>query len=464
MGKRFRHRNRLPAKVLVAGRSLVYRPFIPATCPARPRLALGVPGEREDMPRFRQLISIAALCLLVGISFNPSQTVFAGPVGGPDFRKSDSELSHPLRIIAYGDTRFTDPRETWATNPKVRRWLVDQIAKEKPDAVLLSGDVPWHGCLAGDYDDYQTETRIWRNLHLNIYPALGNHEFSGGQDKQECLENFWNAFPELRGRRWYSVQLGSSVYVLNLDSNSSLMPGSEQIRWIKDQLATLPATVRFVLINLHHPPVVDVQANGNASHNGRPNEHALAEFLAQAPEKARVRFIVAAGHIHNYERFLQDGIVYLVSGGGGAKPRPILRGPSDLYQDPGFPNYNYVRFVLDGKILNATMVRVADPDASTPAWQEKDHFEVRAVDAASDAPGFKLTKRSPVPGDAGFDYIVFDGSSNRLYVSHVTEVNFLDAARGNVLGKVGDKPGVHGIAIDPAKEEVIGEIILDAGG
>ena len=114
---------------------------------------------------------------------------------------------------------------------------------------------------------------------------------------------------------------------------------------MQSQLASLPATVRFVFFNLHHPPVVDVQENGDPSHNGRPNEHALAEILARAPEKSRVRFIVIAGHIHNYERFFQDDIVYLVSGGGGADPRPIVRLPTDLYQDPAFPNYHYVRLV-----------------------------------------------------------------------------------------------------------------------
>src|SRR5450432_3274810 len=66
---------------------------------------------------------------------------------------------------------------------------------------------------------------------------------------------------------------------------------------------------------------------------------------------------------------------------------------------------------------------------------------------AADAPGFKIAKKYPVPGDAGFDYIVFDGSMNRLYVSHGTEVNVLDADSGKVLGKVEDTPGVHGIAI-----------------
>jgi hypothetical protein len=43
--------------------------------------------------------------------------------------------------------------------------------------------------------------------------------------------------------------------------------------------------------------------------------------------------------------------------------------------------------------------------------------------SAADAPGFKVTKHFPIPGDSGFDYIVFDNSSNRLYVSHGIEVN-----------------------------------------
>lgn len=325
------------------------------------------------------LVFIVAATMVAHLGFKSSLALLASPSGGADFRISEADLSHPLSIIAYGDMRFTDPLEVRATNPKVRRWLVNQIAAEKPDAVLLSGDVPWHGSQVGDYDEYRRETQIWRDAHLHIYPALGNHEFSGHAIEMECLENWWNAFPELQGRRWYSVQIGDSVYVLNLDSNSSLMAGSEQIGWIKAQLASLPSTVRFVFFNLHHPPVVDVQVNGDPSHNGRPNEQALADFLAAAPEKSRVRFIVAAGHIHNYERFLQDGIVYLVSGGGGADPRPIVRLPADLYHDSAFPNYHYVRFVLDGENMTGTMIRVADPDAAIPAWQEKDHFAIRAA-------------------------------------------------------------------------------------
>jgi len=74
---------------------------------------------------------------------------------------------------------------------------------------------------------------------------------------------------------------------------------------------------------------------------------------------------------------------------------------------------------------------------------------VTALCVASEAPGFKVTKKYPVPGDGGFDYIVFDGTSNRLYVSHGTEVNVLDADSGKLLGKIEDTPGVHGITVVP---------------
>ena len=329
-------------------------------------------------PRLLFLFSVVAVGL-VGLCLRPirSATIVAHRADGPDFSRVDSSLSNPLRIVAYGDMRFTDPQETLATNPKVRQWLVDKIAAENPDAVLLSGDVPWRGGQAGDYDAYRSETKVWRDDHLFIYPALGNHELSG--DRQQGLENWWNAFPELRGRRWYSVQLGSSVYILNLDSNSSLLPRSLQVAWINSQLRHLPASIRFVFFNMHHPPVVDFQKGGDPSHNGRPNERALARILARSSRRSHARFIVVAGHIHNYEHFDKNGIIYLVSGGGGAKPRPVVRGTADLYQDTGFPNYHYLRFVVDGDKLEAAMIRVEDPAGDTPIWEEKDRFDVPAV-------------------------------------------------------------------------------------
>jgi len=292
----------------------------------------------------------------------------------PLLRLTDSQLSSPPVVITYGDMRFTDTKENVATDPKVRRWLVDKIAAEKPNAVIISGDLPWHGGDPNDYAEYHTETAAWRAAKILVSPALGNHELNGGDEKRG-LENWWNEFPELHGHRWYEAELGSRIVVLNLDSNSSLLPGSEQIKWVESTLKSLRPSVQFLFFNLHHPPVADVLADVDADHNPRPNEVALAAFL-KGHSKGHVRFIVAAGHIHNYERFYRDGTTYLVSGGGGAKPRVIsTRNPDDLYQDTS-ANYHYVKFVLKEDGLDAQMIRVANPAAAAPSWEVKDRFKV----------------------------------------------------------------------------------------
>jgi hypothetical protein len=293
------------------------------------------------------------------------------------FTIKEGDLHKPVTVVAYGDMRFTDAANHEATNPAARQTLVERIASEKPDAVFLNGDVPWHGGEKADYAVYQTETAAWRANHVRVYPALGNHEFSHCEVPQ-CLENWWTAFPELRDRRWYSVALGWRVYAIQLDSDTSLLPGSDQRQWLETQIASLPASVRFVLITLHHPPVADMQKNFNVDHNPRANEISLAEFLKSAAVKSKAKFLVSAGHIHNYERSIQDDVVYLVCGGGGARPHPVERTPNDFYQDSSFPNYHYVKLVLEGNTLKGTMYRLADPDAATPTWQEKDTFQLRA--------------------------------------------------------------------------------------
>lgn len=61
--------------------------------------------------------------------------------------------------------------------------------------------------------------------------------------------------------------------------------------------------------------------------------------------------------------------------------------------------------------------------------------------------GYKLVRRYPVPGTGGFDYITMDSDARRLYVSHGTQVEVVDADNGKLLGTITDTPGVHGIAI-----------------
>src|SRR5882724_8048622 len=60
---------------------------------------------------------------------------------------------------------------------------------------------------------------------------------------------------------------------------------------------------------------------------------------------------------------------------------------------------------------------------------------------------YKVMDRYPVPGVGGFDYVMLDGPTRRLYVSHGTQVDVIDADNGKLVGTITDTPGVHGIAI-----------------
>ena len=61
--------------------------------------------------------------------------------------------------------------------------------------------------------------------------------------------------------------------------------------------------------------------------------------------------------------------------------------------------------------------------------------------------GYKLEKTIPIPGDGGWDYLIVDSAARRVYVSHATRVEVLDADSGELKGHIADTAGVHGIAL-----------------
>jgi DNA-binding beta-propeller fold protein YncE len=67
--------------------------------------------------------------------------------------------------------------------------------------------------------------------------------------------------------------------------------------------------------------------------------------------------------------------------------------------------------------------------------------------AAAEPAGYRLLKTIPVPGDGGWDYVSVDDAGRRVYVSHATQVDVLDADTGEIKGKIPDTKGVHGVAV-----------------
>jgi DNA-binding beta-propeller fold protein YncE len=61
--------------------------------------------------------------------------------------------------------------------------------------------------------------------------------------------------------------------------------------------------------------------------------------------------------------------------------------------------------------------------------------------------GYRIVDRIHLDGDGGWDYLVADDSTSRLYVSHSTIVQVVDLKKNKVIATISDTKGVHGIAL-----------------
>lgn len=69
---------------------------------------------------------------------------------------------------------------------------------------------------------------------------------------------------------------------------------------------------------------------------------------------------------------------------------------------------------------------------------------------AQTSSGFHVANIFHIASSGGWDYIAVGPDNNRLYVSHGTQVNVLDATTGDSIGVIPNTTGVHGIAFAPA--------------
>ena len=292
----------------------------------------------------------------------------------PTFVVAGVSPQQELRILVYGDMRFTDPANTRDTNPRARKWLAEKVATEHADAMLITGDIPFHGSDPRDWAVFEREASSWAKGE-RVYPTVGNHEL---RLKPRAGQINWAAaFPHLKDNRFYSVLLGN-VFIVNLNSTEPMWSTGDQADWLRAQLDHIPAQADFVILQMHIPLIADTQSEFIANIPA-PEGVALRTYLEARALTVRQKFIAVYGHIHNYERFEFNGITHIISGGGGAQPYPVLvRGPQDLYRDPAFPVFNYVLLTIHGKQAEGTMYKIADPDAAAYSVVAKDHFAITA--------------------------------------------------------------------------------------
>lgn len=231
-----------------------------------------------------------------------------------------------FHFVVFGDTR---------TRHDLHRRVIQAISATNPDFVVHTGDLVQNGNNTAQWPVFfDIEKDLLRKTVF--YPVLGNHERNNAR-----FHEFFET-----GTGYYSFSWGSAHFsMIDSDVANVAESSSERERfwtgqrhWLEEDLQkNQKADFRFVV--MHHPPIT--VNHGNEGHVSKDTPLLIPLF-----EKMKVT-AVFAGHDHDYQRHVQNGIQYIVTGGGGA---PLAK------VEPGLPGVtvkvesteHYVNVQVDG--------------------------------------------------------------------------------------------------------------------
>lgn len=204
-----------------------------------------------------------------------------------------------------------------ATNPAAGD-VADLVKSWNPQFIVTVGDNNYPDGAASTID-----ANIGQFFHEYIYnyrgsygrgsdtqrffPTLGNHDWRTPNAKP-----YLDYFTLPGNERYYTFTQGPVQFFaidsdnkepdLDFVSGSTSTASSPQGKWLKNALAA--STAQWKIVYFHHAPY----SSGNV--------HGSAPFM-QWPFKEWGADAVFAGHVHNYERVVRDGVPYFVNGSGG---------------------------------------------------------------------------------------------------------------------------------------------------
>jgi hypothetical protein len=210
-----------------------------------------------------------------------------------------------------------------------------------PDVAFSVGDRLSDGTVLAQWDEQLFGPGAELLASTPLFGALGNHE----QDSPLFYELFSQPAPE----NYFAVRYGSSCHVV-IDSNYPyLFPGTEQMTWLEQVLATEPcvsATWRFAYF--HHPPYCE-------GWEGYDGESAVRTLLVPWAEENGVDLIFN-GHTHDYERGELNGVTWIVTGGGGGALDPRVRDVPHITQYVSI--WHFVQVDVDGASVTVQAIDI----------------------------------------------------------------------------------------------------------
>ena len=205
-----------------------------------------------------------------------------------------------VRFIAFGDS---------GGGGSDQMALRDQMATVPFDLIIHTGDIAYESGSRAEFERNFFTPYADLLKYFPVFPASGNHEY-GTDDAAPFREVFVlpeNGAPD-GTERWYSFDWGD-VHFVALDTEKT---GPVQAAWLDADLTAnqLPWTIVYG----HRPPF---------SSGEHGNDAGSRTYFVPIVEKHHVP-LVLNGHDHDYERTTpQNGVVYVVTGGGGVGVRSV---------------------------------------------------------------------------------------------------------------------------------------------
>ena len=230
----------------------------------------------------------------------------------------------PVRFMAFGDSGSGDDDQ---------RALRDRMFDMPYDLVLHTGDIAYDSGTIDQYEDhvFAVYARLLRNVPM--FPIAGNHDYKS-DDGQAFRDVF--ALPD-DAERFYSFDWGR-VHFVGLDTEADY---GLQAAWLAADLAATRLPWRIVY--MHHPMY---------SSGAHGSDLALRALLAPVFARGGVQ-LVLAGHDHDYERMHpQNGVAYVVTGGGGRRTRAVDRSEFTAFA-ASVIHFVYVEVGADQLVLHA---------------------------------------------------------------------------------------------------------------
>ena len=182
---------------------------------------------------------------------------------------------------------------------------VTNIMAHAPNMICVAGDMVNSGNSISEWHDYwfkPLETLHAAQTTPVIY-ARGNH------DGEHALAYAYGTLPG--NESWFAFNYGNSRFIF-LDSEIGTGAVQEQYDWLQAEL-NRPETQQaaFRIVCFHRPPYADLWNGGG--YTGEP--FVQSDWVPLFTQK--YVDIVISGHMHAYQRGATNGVVYVVSGGGG---------------------------------------------------------------------------------------------------------------------------------------------------